>query len=109
MMQAPTPAPSLITRQPPHWAPAATTTAPPRPKNFTPQKWRVLHANTVVRHTEHLDSGEVRALREGEIVESVGPPFTLPSGVVRLEIAHPSSAVYPIPIGWVTQDATAAG
>ncbi|CAK0868821.1 unnamed protein product [Prorocentrum cordatum] len=62
-----------------------------------------------VGSTEHLDSSEVRVLREGEIVESVGPPFTLPNGVVRLEIAHPSSAAYPNPIGWVTQDSGPAG
>lgn len=77
-------------------------------RNFAPQKWRVA-ASAAVQATEQLDSCEVRELRQGEIVESVGPPVTLPNGVVRLEIAHPSSAAYPDSIGWVTQDATAAG
>lgn len=81
-----------------------TVSAPPRPKNFVPQKWRVVVAELVVGASEHIDSKEVRVLHDGEIVESVGPPFTLPNGVVRVEIAHPSSAAYPNPIGWVTQD-----
>merc|ERR1712187_141011 len=85
------------------------SSAPPRPRNFVPQKWRVLNPDTPVNATEHLDSHEVRTLRDGEIVESVGPPFTLANGVVRLEIAHPSSAVYPNPVGWVSQDETAIG
>mmetsp|Transcript_52051 Transcript_52051/g.167475 ORF Transcript_52051/g.167475 Transcript_52051/m.167475 type:complete len:183 (-) Transcript_52051:153-701(-) len=83
--------------------------APPRPKGFVPQKWRVTSESLAVFATEHLDSVEVRVLAQGEIVESVGPPFTLPSGVVRLEIAHPSSAAYPSPIGWVSQDDAALG
>jgi hypothetical protein len=108
----PTPPPQLPAQQVVVSVPGKS--APPRPRNFVPQKWRVCRENTVVRQTEHLESPEVRVLREGEIVESVGPPFTLPAGVhgagvVRLEIAHPSSAAYPNPIGWVTQDATAAG
>lgn len=88
--------------------PSQPLSAPPRPKGFVPQKWRVL-CSSMVRVGEHPESAEVRALREGEIVESVGPPLTLPNGVIRLEIAHPSSAAYPSPIGWVTFDDTAAG
>eukprot|EP00747_Dinoflagellata_sp_TGD_P163816 gnl/TRDRNA2_/TRDRNA2_182919_c0_seq1.p1 gnl/TRDRNA2_/TRDRNA2_182919_c0~~gnl/TRDRNA2_/TRDRNA2_182919_c0_seq1.p1 ORF type:complete len:589 (-),score=77.03 gnl/TRDRNA2_/TRDRNA2_182919_c0_seq1:170-1936(-) len=104
--QVPAPGPA-----PPGPAPvmAAATRPPARPKNFVPQKWRVIRANTVVRASERLDSVEVRTLREGEIVESVAPPFTLANGIVRLQIAHPSSAAYPNPIGWITQDASAAG
>lgn len=95
-------------------APAAqrsgqSVSAPPRPRNFVPQKWRITTADLVVGTSENLDSKQVRTLREGEIVESVGPPFTLTNGVVRLEIRHPSSAAYPNPIGWVTQDDTATG
>merc|ERR1712232_546030 len=85
------------------------TSAPPRPRNFVAQKWRVVKTGLVVSATEHPDSREVRTLRDGEIVESVGPPFTLPTGVVRLEIAHPSSAAYPNPIGWVSHDEKAIG
>lgn len=87
----------------------APTSAPPRPRNFVPQKWRVVKKEMAVTEREHAESREVRTLREGEIVESVGPPFTLASGVVRLEIAHPSSAAYPNPIGWVSHDETAVG
>merc|ERR1719498_656893 len=65
---APAPAPQVATQR---------LSAPPRPRNFVPQKWRVISAELPVGSTEHLDSSQVRILREGEIVESVGPPFTL--------------------------------
>lgn len=86
-----------------------TVSAPPRPRNFVPQKWRVIAAELVVSTSENMESKQVRTLHDGEIVESVGPPFTLTNGVVRLEIRHPSSAAYPNPIGWVTQDGSATG
>lgn len=83
---------------------------PPRSsRNFAPKKWRVILANTVVRATEHLDSKEVQKLQEGEIVEQVTPAFTLSNGIIRIQIRHPSSPSFPLPIGWITQDATAAG
>lgn len=96
---SPAPTPAISTQR---------VSAPPRPRNFVPQKWRVIAVQLDVSSTEHLDSQKVRTLKEGEIVESVGPPFALTNGVVRLEITHPSSAQYPSPIGWVTQDASAA-
>jgi len=83
--------------------------APERPRRFPVKKWRVARANTVVRATEHLHSEEIQMLQEGEIVEQVAPPFKLKNGIVRLQIRHPSSPQFPNPIGWVTQDATAAG
>lgn len=86
--------------------PPPTTT---RPRHFPPKKWRVVRANTVVRATERLDSQEVQTLQEGEIVEQVAPQFKLKNGIVRMQIRHPSSPLFPNPIGWVTQDATAAG
>lgn len=81
----------------------------PLRRNFAPQKWRVAVENLGVFATERLDSTVVRSLSTGEIVESVGPPVTLPNGVVRVEIAHPSSAAYPNPIGWVSHDDTSVG
>jgi len=78
-------------------------------RNVAPQKWRVVRGDTVVSQTQLLESSLVRTLNEGEIVESVGPPFSLPNGVVRIEIAHPASALYPNPVGWVTLDASAVG
>jgi hypothetical protein len=48
-------------------------------------------------------------LREGEIVEQVAPSFKLANGIVRVQIRHPSSPQFPLAIGWVTQDASAAG
>jgi len=78
-------------------------------RNVAPQKWRVVRGDTVVSQTQLLESSQVRTLNEGEIVESVGPPFSLPNGVVRIEIAHPASALYPNPVGWVTLDASAVG
>lgn len=103
-----TPATTQVASTPPV-QPQKSVSAPPRPRNFVPQKWRVVTTDLVVGSSEHLESKEVRTLREGEIVESVGPPFTLTNGVIRLEIRHPSSAAYPNPIGWVTQDDTAKG
>lgn len=76
---------------------------------FTPKKWKVARNNTVVRKTEKLDSDEVQKLQEGEIVEQVAPSFTTENGIVRVQIRHPSSPLFPKPIGWVTQDASAAG
>ncbi|CAK9085833.1 Calcium-dependent protein kinase 2 [Durusdinium trenchii] len=71
---------------------------------------------------------EVQKLQEGEIVEQVmpgaallfsgepakkqsevAPAFTTENGIVRVQIRHPSSPLFPKPIGWVTQDASAAG
>eukprot|EP00931_Biecheleriopsis_adriatica_P011443 TRINITY_DN112534_c0_g1_i1.p1 TRINITY_DN112534_c0_g1~~TRINITY_DN112534_c0_g1_i1.p1 ORF type:complete len:401 (-),score=83.37 TRINITY_DN112534_c0_g1_i1:18-1196(-) len=99
-----------------HFAPpgavpvAVAALAPARPAQFfAPKKWRVLRANTVVRATEQLESPEVQKLQEGEIVEQVSPPLVTEQGLVRIQIRHPSSPVFPNPIGWVTQDATAAG
>eukprot|EP00933_Yihiella_yeosuensis_P061970 TRINITY_DN64861_c0_g1_i1.p1 TRINITY_DN64861_c0_g1~~TRINITY_DN64861_c0_g1_i1.p1 ORF type:complete len:469 (-),score=140.99 TRINITY_DN64861_c0_g1_i1:79-1485(-) len=87
-------------------APAVVAT---RPRYFAPKKWKVVRGNTVVRSTEKLDSAEVQKLQEGEIVEQVSPSFTLENGLVRIQIRHPSSPLFPNPIGWVTQDASAAG
>merc|ERR1719414_2782125 len=93
-----------------HMAEAAPPQAPPvRPRHFIPKKWKVARANTVVRATEHLNSEEVQLLQEGEIVEQVAPSFKLKNSIVRIQIRHPSSPQFPNPIGWVTQDATAAG
>lgn len=86
---------------------SAAPTAPPR--NFAPKKWKVVRANTVVRQTEKLDSAEVQKLQEGEIVEQVAPAFKTENGLVRIQIRHPSSPLFPNPIGWVTQDASSAG
>lgn len=80
-----------------------------RPRYFPPKKWRVARPNTMVRATEHLESEEVQLLQEGEIIEQVAPAFKLKTGIVRIQIRHPSSPQFPNPIGWVTQDATAAG
>ncbi|CAE7422423.1 CPK2 [Symbiodinium natans] len=88
--------------QPPHAATQA-------PQYFTPKKWKVVRGNTVVRKSERLDSEEVQKLQEGEIVEQVAPAFTTENGIIRVQIRHPSSPLFPKPIGWVTQDATAAG
>jgi len=112
-----TPAPAPVSHAAGFTAPAvAVQPAPPRPvstrprpKGFVPQKWRVACEALAVSQTEFLDSAEVRVLKQGEIVESVGPAFSLPNGVVRVAIAHPSSAAYPNPIGWVSQDETAVG
>eukprot|EP00439_Symbiodinium_sp_Y106_P048383 s2043_g6.t1 len=79
------------------------------PQYFTPKKWKVARGNTVVRKTERLDSEEVQKLQEGEIVEQVAPAITTENGIVRIQIRHPSSPLFPKPIGWVTQDASAAG
>ena len=79
------------------------------PQYFTPKKWKVARGNTVVRKSERLDSEEVQKLQEGEIVEQVAPAFTTENGIIRVQIRHPSSPLFPKPIGWVTQDATAAG
>jgi len=105
----PTPAAVAAAQPAPAPTPQRLVSAPARPRNFVPQKWRVVTPDLVVVVAEHVDSKQVRILREGEIVESVGPPFTLTNGVVRLEIRHPSSAAYPNPIGWVTQDGSATG
>jgi len=88
---------------------------PPRPRpssgsalhHFTPKKWRVMRM-AVVRATEQLSSEEVQRLQVGEIVEQVAPQFKLQNGIIRIQIRHPSSPQFPNPIGWVTQDATAA-
>ena len=77
--------------------------------DFPPKKWRVAVADTVVRATEYLDSEEVQRLKEGEIVEQVAPASVIERGLIRVKIRHPSSPQFPNPIGWVTQDATAAG
>eukprot|EP00811_Abedinium_folium_P032889 NODE_5898_length_1724_cov_5.920476.p1 GENE.NODE_5898_length_1724_cov_5.920476~~NODE_5898_length_1724_cov_5.920476.p1 ORF type:complete len:514 (-),score=81.03 NODE_5898_length_1724_cov_5.920476:182-1606(-) len=87
--------------------PASTRT--PMPSQSQAKKWRVMRANTMVRATEQIDSGEVRVLSEHEIVEQVGRLVTLSSGIVRMRIRHPSTPQFPDAIGWVTQDATAAG
>merc|ERR1719203_2715135 len=42
-------------------------------------------------------------------VIKVAPTFKLKNSIVRIQIRHPSSPQFPNPIGWVTQDATAAG
>lgn len=88
---------------------APASSAPVRPRHFAPKKWKVARPNTVVRATEHLNSEEVQMLQEGEIVEQVAPAFKLKNGIIRIQIRHPSSPQFPNPIGWVTQDATAAG
>lgn len=91
-------------------APVAPQVAPIRPtKTIPPKKWKVARPNTIVRETEHLQSPEVRTLQEGEIVEQVSPSLTMPNGIIRVLIRHPSSPQFPNPIGWVTSDATAAG
>lgn len=91
-------------------APTAAASVPAsRPARFIEKKWRVLRPNTVVRASEKLDSAEVQKLQVGEIVEQVAPAFTTEKGLIRIQIRHPSSSVFPNPIGWVTQDATAAG
>lgn len=89
-----------------HMPPPTTTS---RPKHFPPKKWRVVRANTMVRATEHLSSEEVQVLQEGEIVEQVAPSFKMKNGIIRIQIRHPASPLFPEPIGWVTQDATGAG
>mmetsp|Transcript_77014 Transcript_77014/g.214149 ORF Transcript_77014/g.214149 Transcript_77014/m.214149 type:complete len:533 (+) Transcript_77014:122-1720(+) len=89
--------------------PMPASTRSPRGAQFQIKKWRVARNNTVVRATEALDSAEVQLLKEGEIVEQVSPPFKMKSGIIRIQIRHPSSTQFPLPIGWVTQDATAAG
>ncbi|CAK9078824.1 unnamed protein product [Durusdinium trenchii] len=91
----------------PYYPPAPVAVA--APQYFTPKKWRVARNNTVVRKTEKLESEEVQKLQEGEIVEQVAPAFTTENGIVRVQIRHPSSPLFPKPIGWVTQDASAAG
>jgi len=90
-----------------HHMPPPTTTS--RPKHFPPKKWRVVRANTMVRATEHLSSEEVQVLQEGEIVEQIAPSFKMKNGIIRIQIRHPASPLFPEPIGWVTQDATGAG
>jgi len=90
-----------------HHMPPPTTTS--RPKHFPPKKWRVVRANTMVRTTEHLSSEEVQVLQEGEIVEQVAPSFKMKNGIIRIQIRHPASPLFPEPVGWVTQDATGAG
>mmetsp|Transcript_6153 Transcript_6153/g.10679 ORF Transcript_6153/g.10679 Transcript_6153/m.10679 type:complete len:439 (-) Transcript_6153:185-1501(-) len=91
-------------------APPVVENAPgPKPKHFTPKKWRVVHDDTVVRLSMHLDSEQVCFLRKGEIVEQIAPQYTLTNGIVRLQIRHPSSPSFPNPIGWVTLDASPAG
>jgi len=91
----------------------ATTAAPsapvPRPRPFNVKKWKVVKGGTVVRTTEQLSSEEVQKLQEGAVVEQVAPAFKLQNGIVRIQIRHPSSPEFPNPIGWVTQDASAAG
>jgi len=88
--------------------PAPVRSTPP-PTRFNVKKWKVIRKGTMVRATEALDSPEVQTLEEGAIVEQVAPAFRLKSGIVRIQIRHPSSPQFPNPIGWVTQDATAAG
>lgn len=100
--------PATATPPPGHFG-APPAPAPVRSRYFAPKKWRVVRTDTVVRATEHLNSEQVRVLQEGEIVEQVAPAFTFKNGIVRLQIRHPSSPQFPNPIGWVTQDATAAG
>eukprot|EP00931_Biecheleriopsis_adriatica_P039336 TRINITY_DN22498_c0_g1_i1.p1 TRINITY_DN22498_c0_g1~~TRINITY_DN22498_c0_g1_i1.p1 ORF type:complete len:415 (-),score=94.90 TRINITY_DN22498_c0_g1_i1:45-1262(-) len=100
--------------QPQHYPPSQGAqhyqyTAARPARAFAPKKWRVVRANTVVRATENLQSEEVQKLQEGEIVEQVSPSFTTEQGLVRIQIRHPSSPLFPNPIGWVTQDASAAG
>ena len=110
--------------QPPPFALGALAQAPPpqepavqlvpmttsMPKVVFPaKKWTVACADTVVRTTEQLNSPEVLVLQKGEIVEQVAPALRLPSGVLRIQIRHPSSPQFPHPIGWVTLDATPIG
>jgi len=83
--------------------------SPAHPRQFIPVKWRVTRKDTVVREKEVINSAKVRILQAGEIVEQVSEAITLKSGVVRMQIRHPSSPQFPKPIGWVTQDATAIG
>eukprot|EP00435_Cladocopium_sp_Y103_P053503 s269_g17.t1 len=82
----------------PHLSHAPPMVHPHGQPYFTPKKWK-----------EKLDSDEVQKLQEGEIVEQVAPSFTTENGIVRVQIRHPSSPLFPKPIGWVTQDASAAG
>jgi len=82
-------------------------TSGPGLHNFAMKKWRVVRM-AVVRATEQLSSEEVQRLQVGEIVEQVAPTFKLQNGIIRIQIRHPSSPQFPNPIGWVTQDATAA-
>lgn len=113
------PPPQAYPGPPPSTAPPTSSPAIPssstvsssvRPaKYFAPKKWRVLRNNTIVRQTEKLDSPEVQKLQEGEIVEQVSPSFRTEAGLIRIQIRHPSSPLFPNPIGWVTQDATEAG
>merc|ERR1712136_618068 len=77
-------------------------------RNFVPKKWRVIRPDTQVRATMHLDSEKVQFLQENEIVEQTAPQVVI-SGIVRIMIRYPSSPQFPSPIGWVTQDASAAG
>uniref|UniRef100_A0A7S0ZMN3 PWI domain-containing protein n=1 Tax=Noctiluca scintillans TaxID=2966 RepID=A0A7S0ZMN3_NOCSC len=77
-------------------------------RNFVPKKWRVIRPDTQVRATMHLDSEKVQFLQENEIVEQTAPQVVI-SGIVRIMIRHPSSPQFPSAIGWVTQDASAAG
>merc|ERR1719343_135989 len=88
---------------------AVQTSAARPPRGFQIKKWRVARQNTVVKATEALESPEIQTLQEGEIVEQVAPAFKLASGIIRVQIRHPSSPQFPNPIGWVTQDATSAG
>lgn len=89
--------------------PAYVPAARPEKKKFETKKWRVVKAPCVVRATEHLQSDEVSSLKEGEIVEQVCPEFTLRNGIIRIQIRHPRSPLFPMAIGWVTLDATSAG
>lgn len=93
---------------PPGYPPVAPLMTRPM-KTIAPKKWKVVRPSTIVKQTEHLNSAEVRTLHEGEIIEQVSPSVTLPGGIIRILIRHPSTTEFPNPIGWVTLDATSAG
>lgn len=79
----------------------------PRPEvrsQLNLRRWRVGLQELKVQRRADPSSPVTQSLRLGDIIEQVAPAFNFPNGLVRIQIRHPSSPTYPLPIGWVTQE-----
>ncbi|EER06074.1 hypothetical protein Pmar_PMAR028263 [Perkinsus marinus ATCC 50983] len=92
-------------RQAPFAAPPITTPQ----RNEDGYKWRAIRDDALVRATCEPDSAPVASITNGEIVEQCGQRIVLQSGIIRIQIRHPSHPSFPAPLGWVTLTAESAG
>ncbi|EER00591.1 hypothetical protein Pmar_PMAR021962 [Perkinsus marinus ATCC 50983] len=78
-------------------------------RNEDGYKWRSIRGDALVRATCEPDSAPVASITNGEIVEQCGQRIVLQSGIIRIQIRHPSHPSFPAPLGWVTLTAEPAG